>query len=90
MNHIEKMRNTLDQMAEAARRAADLSDQIDNESLRETLIKTTDRIQVAVMEASALLDLPCPGAGEVEEVLRLNRLITDNCLYSLELLKLAE
>lgn len=89
MNQIEKMRNTLDQMAEAARRAADLSDQIDNESLRETLIKTTDKIQVAMMEASTLLDLPCPGAGEVEEVLRLNQLIKDNCLYSLEILKLA-
>lgn len=90
MDHIEKMRNSLDQMAEATRRAADLADQIDNESLRETLIKTTDKIQVAMMEASALLDLPCPGAGEVEEVLRLSQLIEDNCLYSLEILKLAE
>jgi len=90
MNQIEKMRNSFDQMTEVSRRAAYFCDQIDNESLRETLIKTTDKIQVAIMEVSALLDLPCPGAGEVEEVLRLKQLIEDNCLYSLEILKLAK
>lgn len=86
---IVKMRNAFNEMSNLGAQIFSISsDYKGNPEIGKALGRVSDNIQVSVMEAFQILDLPSPGAGDIETVLHLNQVIRDNASYGLELIKM--